>query len=184
MFFRASFKDASDAALVRLAAKGDEAAFSCLLARYQDSVYKFVVYFLGDAEEAKDITQETFLRLYRTAATYRPEASLKAFLLRIARNLCVDAMRKQRASSSPHPPEGEDHDIPERVLARSDSMEALVRALRGLPEKQRAAVLLRHLDGMKYDEIAQALNTTVPAVESLLARGRKRLREELGEHMS
>jgi RNA polymerase sigma-70 factor (ECF subfamily) len=111
MIFRERFTGETDAALVALVAQGEEGAFRELLNRHQGAVYGFARRFLRDAQEAEDIAQEVFLRLYRTAARYRSRASLRAYLFRIAKNLCIDALRKKRPepmSELPETPAAED----------------------------------------------------------------------------
>ena len=169
----------SDWDLVRLVADGREAAFRELLDRHQDAVFRLVRGMLRDAAEAADLTQETFLRFYRTAGKYRPEAALRTFLLRIAKNLCIDHIRRSRPVYMETPPEAVEEDTPDRALVRAESLEALNRAVSELPESQRMAVLLRHGENLRYNEIAEVMDTSVSAVESLLVRARKTLRARL-----
>lgn len=179
MFFRKGYAGAEDGDLVMRVAAGDEGAFRVLLDRHQGAVYQFARRFLGDAQEAGDISQETFLRLYRSADRYRPRASLRAYLLRIARNLCIDHVRKKRPEPMEQPPEQTNRETPLDLLERAQTMEALLSAVDDLPENQRAAILLRHDQGLRYTEIAETLGTTVGAVESLLVRARRTLRRQL-----
>jgi RNA polymerase sigma-70 factor (ECF subfamily) len=176
MLFRKRHGQDPDARLVELAGQGVESAFEELLHRHQGAVFRFAARFLGDREEAADIAQETFLRLYRNAAAYRPEAALRTYLFRIARNLCLDLVRRKRPVLMAELPEQPTGDHPYEALVGAEHVEALSRALAELPETQRSALLLRHDEGLAYAEIAEAMNTTVPAVESLLVRARKTLR--------
>jgi RNA polymerase sigma-70 factor (ECF subfamily) len=179
MLVRRSFAHTPDAALVSRSAQGDESAFRELLDRHQGAVYRFALRFLNDGQEAEEIAQEVFLRLYRTADTYRCQASLRAFLFRIAKNLCIDLRRKKRPESMADPPEITDGRTPFEQVAEAESIQRLFGALHRLPDNQRAAVLLRHDQGMRYEEIAESLNLTVSAVDSLLVRARRTLRKRL-----
>jgi RNA polymerase sigma-70 factor (ECF subfamily) len=179
MFFRKKHACTPDADLVMLVAKGDEDAFRELLDRNQGAVYRFARRFIGDAHEAGDIAQETFLRLYRTAGGYQPQASLRAYLLRIARNLCIDFMRKKRPELMERLPETISQETPLGRMERAQALNALMTAVDALPENQRAVILLRHDQGLRYQEIADAMGLTVSAVESLLVRARRTLRREV-----
>ena len=171
--------DKSDQALVRLVAGGEEAAFRELLDRHQNAVFRFTCGMLRNVDEAADLTQETFLRFYRAVGTYRPEAALRTFLLRIAKNLCIDYFRRSRPAYMENPPEPVEHDTPDRALLRAESLRALSEAVSELPENQRVAVILRHGEDLRYNEIAEVMDTSVSAVESLLVRARKTLRSRL-----
>jgi len=180
MFFGRRFSETTDGDLVARAAEGDEGAFEELLRRHQDAVYRFALRFLGDAYEAEDVTQEVFMRLFQTAKRYRPRGTaLRTYLLRVARNLCIDGLRKKRPLSMESPPEMSTEETPLDRLERAEAAEDVARAVAALPDSQRAAVLLRHDQGLSYDEIARVMETTVPAVESLLVRGRRALRRRL-----
>jgi RNA polymerase sigma-70 factor (ECF subfamily) len=179
MLFRRPLANTPDADLVSRTARGDESAFKELLDRYQGAVYGFARRFLKDAQEAEEIAQEVFLRLYRTADTYRPQASLRTYLFRIAKNLCIDVLRKKRPEPMADPPETTDGRTAFDQIAEAESIQRLLDALDHLPDNQRAAVLLRHDQGMRYGEIAESLNLTVSAVDSLLVRARRTLRKRL-----
>ncbi|MCP4751012.1 MAG: sigma-70 family RNA polymerase sigma factor [Proteobacteria bacterium] len=133
-----------DAALVREVASGNEAAFKELLSRYQHKILNFACRFLGDAEEAKDIAQETFLKFYRSAGNYRHSGRLESYMYTIARNLCIDHERKRRPEGSDRYQDPIEHHTPLDSLGRKESQEAFLSAVRGLPENQRSAILLRY----------------------------------------
>lgn len=173
----------TDAELVSKIASGDEKAFRELLSRHQKPIFDFATRFLGSETEAADMAQETFLRLFRTSATYRPGVSLRAFLLRIVRNLCIDHVRKKRPVYMQTPPEQAHEDTPHAEFDRKETAQALAAAIRCLPENQRTAVLLRHETGLAYAEIAEAMNLSVSAVESLLVRGRRTLKQSMAPLM-
>ena len=177
MIFSGSYKKKTDAALVALIAEGDKGAFRTILNRYQKSIYGFAFGFLKDAQEAEDVAQEVFLRLYRTAASLENFVSLRAYLFRVARNLCIDHGRKLRPEPMDDLPEPACGKTPLSQLCSAELRAQIDLVLEGLPESQRAAIFLRHEQGMSYAEISDSLNVTLHAVESLLTRARKTFRE-------
>jgi len=169
---------------------GDRDAAAMLTARLAPRVLRFATRMLGgDRAEAEDVTQEAMLRLWKIAPDWRQgEAKVSTWLYRVSANLCTDRLRKRRSVDIDAIPEPED-DGPgaaERMM-QADRARALEAALAALPERQRVAVTLRHLDGRSNPEIAEVLEISVEAVESLTARGKRALaallagrREELG----
>src|SRR5688500_7631773 len=130
---------------------------------------------LGDAGDAEDVTQETMLRLWRIAPDWREgEAALGTWLYRVASNLAVDRLRRRRERPQAVMPEIADESAgAQGRLEATDRAAALEAALADLPERQRLAVVLRHLEERSNPEIAAILGTSVEAVESLLARARR-----------
>lgn len=180
---------AADAALVAAYAAGDKRAARQLVDRHLPRVLGFARRMLNDTAEAEDVAQEAMLRLWRIAPEWREgEARVSTWLYRVTANLCTDRLRRRRAMTGTELPEAAD----ERpgVLAgliAADRVAALEAALSSLPERQRQAVVLRHLEGLSNPEIAEVMDTGVEAVESLIARGRRALavrlaprREDLG----
>lgn len=159
--------------MVALILKGDKGAFQEILSRHQDAVYGFSLSILNDTQEAEDISQEVFLRLYRTANAYRSFAALRTYLFRIARNLCIDHLRKMRPQAMTTPPETVGSETPLSQLCAAELKQQIDRILSELPENQRTAIYLRHEQGMSYREIAETLGVTLHAVESLLTRARR-----------
>lgn len=172
-------KRPSDADLVVRVADGDERAFGELLRRHQDAVYGFAWRLLKDPQEAEDVTQETFLRLYQTARRYRPEAALRTFLLRIARNRCIDRYRKKAPELMDEFPDVSSGETPLGLLEHAIDADRLEKAIDALPVNQRSAILLRHTRQLSYQQIAEVLELSAGAVESLLVRARRTLREVL-----
>ena len=171
-----------DAGLMRAVAEGRESAFAELLERYQDQVLNYAYRVLGDAGEAADVAQETFLRVFRSAGAFRSSTGLKTYVMKIARHLCLDHERKRRPELMERLPEKSDFDTPLEVLDRKEGLAALENAVRDLPENQRSAIVLRHTEGLSYAQIADILSVSVSAVESLLVRGRKTLRRQLAAY--
>lgn len=181
MLFLKRYADMDDDKLVALTVEGDERAFRTLVERHQGVVLDYAWRFLGDAQEARDVAQETLLRVYRGAQAYCPGGTFRAWAMRIARNLCLDHVRKKRPVLMERLPEQADTETPLTAALRNEDAEALSAAVRTLPEAQRTALILRHNEGMRYAQIAEAMATTVSAVESLLVRARKGLRDRILE---
>jgi RNA polymerase sigma factor (sigma-70 family) len=176
--------DALDAALLARAARGEPAAARLLGARRAPRLLAMATRLLGDAAEAEDVTQEAFLRLWRIAPGWNDAGSVGGWLHRTARNLCLDRLRRRgrwSAIDDVAEPADPQPGAVER-LAAQDRAAALSRAMAALPDRQRAAVTLRHFEGMSNPDIGAALGVSVEAVESLLSRGRKALARALAEH--
>jgi RNA polymerase sigma-70 factor (ECF subfamily) len=166
-----------------------EVAFRLLVERWQLRVLAFLHRCLGDRDEAQDLAQETFLRVYRAAreGRYDPRARFGPWLFRIAGNLCRGRMRRRRLlrwlplsrSSGALDIPGPARDRPDAAVEDASTAAAVRTALDRLPERQRIAVVLKRFEGMSYAEIAEVLQTTPAAVESLLVRAHMVLRQEL-----
>jgi RNA polymerase sigma-70 factor (ECF subfamily) len=144
MIFRSRHTRRRDAELVTFVADGDERAFGEFLQRHQDAVYGFAHRMLNDAQEVEDVTQEAFLRLFRASTRYRPQASLRTYLLRITRNICIDIYRKKRPELLERIPDMPVEETPLALLEETIGSDRLGKAITGLPVNQRTALLLRH----------------------------------------
>lgn len=179
-----------DDALLVLYANGDGEAARLLTARLAPRVLAQAARILGDRAEAEDVTQEAMLRLWRIAPDWRRgEARVSTWLYRVTANLCTDRLRRRRGGAAiDDVAEPEDPSAPvEEKLQAQARMDALQGALNQLPDRQRQAVVLRHIEGLGNPEIAEILEISTEAVESLTARGKRALgrllaarREELG----
>lgn len=176
-----ALSDVSDEALLVLYANGDRAAARALTLRLTPRMLGYAARVLGgDRAEAEDVAQEAMLRLWRVAPDWRRgEAQVSTWLYRVAANLCTDRLRaRQRKAAAPldEAPEVADA-MPgvEAGLIEADRMAALQAALAELPDRQRQAVVLRHIEGLTNPEIAAVLDIGVEAVESLTARGKRAL---------
>lgn len=183
--------DLSDEDLLDAFARGDRAAARVLTLRLTPRVLAYAGRLLGSRAEAEEVAQEAMLRLWRQAANWRAgEARVTTWLYRVVANLCIDRQRRARGGTValdavPEPPDPA-CDAPGRMQDRARA-EALQAALAQLPARQRQAVVLRHIEGCANPEIAEIMDTTVEAVESLTTRGRRALtralaarKEELG----
>ena len=187
-----AFSDVSDEALLVLYANGDAGGARVLTVRLVPRILGYAARLLGDRAEAEDVAQEAMLRLWRVAPDWRQgEAKVTTWLYRVTTNLCTDRlrMRQRRKTSALDDEPGIEDGAPaaETVLIEADRMVALDAALAALPDRQREAVVLRHIEGLTTPEIAAVMDIGVEAVESLIARGKRALiailagrREDLG----
>ena len=173
-----SLDEAHEFNLLRRVADRDTAAYRELVDAHLPRIARFAERLLGNRAESEDVAQETFMKLWTSAATFTPQARPSTWLYRIAHNACIDRLRKRRAETEL----GESTaaaDRPSGLFARKQTSEAVQKALAELPERQRAALTLVHYEGLSGDEAAAVLEISVEALESLLARGRRALRESL-----
>jgi RNA polymerase sigma-70 factor (ECF subfamily) len=168
----------------------DQEAFTCLLARHLNPVHAYLYRLTGSHADADDLSQDTFLRVWRKAASFKPgRVKLATWLYRIAHNLCIDEFRKRRAhavvSLSEHPVNGFEEQAIQSPTQEVDceNLELVNIALMRLPENQRSALVLCQIQGFSNRETAEILGIGVSALESLLARARRRLKNELPERL-
>jgi RNA polymerase sigma-70 factor, ECF subfamily len=185
--------DAEDVRLMRLVATGDTNAFERLIERHQALVAGTVARMLGSNAEVEDIAQQVFIRIWKSAGRYVARAKFTTWLLKITRNLVFNEMR--RAKRHPHLPvqiESESEEIPlkdevtatpDATLLQSELQQAIEKAIGQLPDTQRMALVLRRYEELSYEEIADVLDLSVPAVKSLLFRARTELRERLKNYL-
>ncbi len=185
--------DAEDVRLMHLVGEGDAHAFERLIERHQSLVLGTVARMLGNNSDVEDIAQQVFIRVWRSAKRYTPRAKFTTWLLKITRNLVFNELRRSKR----HPfvtiqaeSEGEERPFKdERVLAPDASLlhseleSAIQDAITALPETQRLAVVLRRYEQLSYEQIADVLEQSVPAVKSLLFRARTELRARLNRYL-
>jgi len=168
----------ADAVLLSRFARGDQAAARALTERLLPGVLRQAWRMLGEREEAEDVAQEAMLKLWRQADDWRAgEARVSTWLYRVTHNLCIDRLRRRRPAADIEAV-AELSDPAPSVLARlagGEETQALARAIGDLPDRQRRALTLRHFEGWGNPEIADRLDCSVEAVESLLARARRTL---------
>ena len=171
-----------DDALMLLFAHGDPGAARILTARLLPRVLNHAARVLGDRVEAEDVAQEAMMRLWRAAADWHSDgAKVSTWLYRVTANLAVDRLRRSgRAVGLDETDEPADDGLAaDDRMIRADRMAALDSALATLPERQRQAVVLRHIEGVSNPEIADVLEISIEAVESLTARGKRALAKAL-----
>ncbi len=182
-----------ESALIERCAAGDEAACSELVAEHQRMVVQLAMNLLGDRDEALDLSQEVFLRVFRTIHRFRGQSSLRTWIYRIAVNQARNRhrfwRRRHRADQVSLDQHLEAHgdflsggeSTPDRMLAQKELARRLQEALDRLPFDQRTAIVLREIDGLSYEEIAYSLGVAIGTVKSRLTRARQALRLELHE---
>ena len=168
---------------------GDPAAFEELYQRYSPMVYHLALRLAGDPEEAADLTQDVFLRVYRHLEGFGGRSSLKTWIYRVALNQCRSRLGRHRPPTRPLAEEGAEGEAPiadpgrgpEELALAHDAARRVGRALAALPLPFREAVVLRDLDGLAYAEIADVVGVRIGTVRSRIARGREQLRRTLEE---
>ena len=175
----------NDEELMQAAGRGDLLAFEQIVLRHQTEAWSVATRLLGDATEAEDVAQEAFLRILEASPRYRPTASFRTYLYRIVTNLCLDRAEKKRPVYLDCLPDAASNDpSPADALASKERHEAVRDALETIPPRQRAAIVLRHFEGLSLQEIASIMNITPKAVERLLARARSALALRLKDFLS
>jgi RNA polymerase sigma factor (sigma-70 family) len=167
--------------------EGDMEAFRRLVETHQARVVGTISKMLGSDAEAEDLAQQVFIRVWKSAPRYQPTAKFTTWLFRITRNLVFNELRRKRhfvdqADEMPEPAERRDQE-PDQVLMEGELQSAIQDAINRLPESQRLAIILRRYEEMSYEEIATVMDTTVPAVKSILFRARAELRERLEKYL-
>ena len=186
-----------DAALMKRVTQGDQRAFEELVEKYKQPVFNMIYRTLPDATEAEDLAQVVFVQVYKSAARYRVEAKFSTWLFTIARNLCLNELRRRSrhpadsldAASAPEDdgPGRQFEDVrnvapPER-LVRDELVAKVSEALKDLPENQRTAILLYQEQEKSYEEIAAILGSSLSATKSLIHRARETLKERLKPYL-
>lgn len=177
----------SDAELVQRCLAGDNAGFDLLVRKYQRQVYSLCYRMLGDADEAADAAQESFIKAYHALESFRRDAQFLTWMIRIARNACLDSVRRRavRQADSIDDSESVASDLPsdvpspEQAVLRSETSRMLNQAVLGLPETYRAALVMFHFNGLSIKEIGEATGRPLGTVKSDLHYAREILRRKL-----
>ncbi len=181
----------ADAILVRKVQQGDNAAFDVLVRKYQHKILKLVMRYVRDPSEAQDITQEAFLKAYRALPKFRGDSAFYTWIYRIAintaKNFLVAAKRRpldynldlQDPAQYEMQARLKDIDSPERMMLTEEIRTTVNRAIDKLPEDLRTAIILREMEGMSYEEIAQAMECPVGTVRSRIFRAREAIDKRL-----
>lgn len=176
-----------EAAIVRKVLGGDANAFETLVLEYEKNVYNIALRMTGNSEDAADMTQEAFIKAYNSLQSFRGDSKFSVWLYRIVSNVCLDFLRSKNrrptVSLSVEDDDGEDAQLdvadesqsPELLLDRKLTRDSVRRGLDSLPPDYRQILLLWEIQGLSYDEIAQALSLEVGTVKSRIFRARKRL---------
>jgi len=167
--------------------EGDMEAFRLLVETHQARVIGTISKMLGSDAESEDLAQQVFIRVWKSASRYQPTAKFTTWLFRITRNLVFNELRRKRhivehSEEIPEPAERVEKE-PDRVLLEGELQKAIQEAINELPETQRMAIILRRYEDMSYEDIAKVMETTVPAVKSILFRARAELRDRLAKYL-
>ena len=183
----------SDHALIELTKTGDEAAFAEIVQRYRNPITNYLYRFLNDYEEAVDLAQETFVRVYFAIERYHTEYAFSTCIYRIATNLAISEIRKRKrrkllsltglfqteenSEIEFQPPD--DRSLPDEDLLENEQSRVIAKAIATLPDKYRAPIVLRDVEGKSYEEVAAILNLGLGTTKSRISRARGLLKEKL-----
>lgn len=169
--------------LIRQFKAGDSSTFEPIIKTYQDRIYNLCYYLLGNPQDAEDAAQEVFIKAFRNLKGFRPEASLYTWLYRIGVNTCLDQKRKLRPEPLGNESQAEGlastEPSPERRYESKEIGQAINSALEHLSKNSRAVIVLKEIEGLPYEEIAEVLNASVGTIKSRLSRAREELRRLL-----
>lgn len=188
--------DYVEARLVKLSRGGDRGAFSELVDMYKDKIYHLAYRMLNQTQEAEDVVQESFLRVYTNLDRYDETQKFSTWIYRIATNLCIDRLRKRKVNYSLDAGIANDEGVdwydmlpspektPEQHLLMSETKQTVHHAIRSLPEKYKAVMILRYIHDLSLQEIGDILDMPVSTVKTRVHRGREFLRNKLRQHIS
>jgi RNA polymerase sigma-70 factor (ECF subfamily) len=178
-----------EAKIMKAVAAGDLAAFRTIVERHHKPLISFIARFTGDRDSAEDIAQEVFLRVFKAARDYKPQAKFKTWLFTIATNLCLNEIRHSKSipkivdlsglHEQEYPVIAPDAFSPQKAAENAELSTAVRKAIRNLPENQRIAILLRQNNDFSYNEISKIMRISTSAVESLIQRARQSLKKSL-----
>ena len=188
-----SFELLSDHALIEATRQGDETAFAEIVSRYRNPITNYLYRILNDYEEAVDLAQETFVRVYFAAERYHTGYAFSTYLYRIATNLAISEMRRRKrrkllSLTGLFQPEGEtetqfdvadENPLPDANLLEEEQKQVIARAIAAMPEKYRLPIVLRDIEGKSYEEVAEILNLGLGTTKSRISRARGLLKEKL-----
>jgi RNA polymerase sigma-70 factor (ECF subfamily) len=183
----------TDNELIKLILQGDRNKFALIVEKYKELVFHTCMGFLHNKDDADDLTQEVFIQAYQSLSKFKMESALSTWLYRISVNASLNKLRKESGISflqrlesmfsgevkNDPPFSASDLDNPENILIRQEHSQWIQKALDSLPENQRTAIILSKYDDLPQKEIAEIMDVTEGAVEALLQRAKKNLREKL-----
>jgi RNA polymerase sigma-70 factor (ECF subfamily) len=188
-----SFELLSDHALIEATKQGDETAFAEIVSRYRNPITNYLYRLLNDYEEAVDLAQETFVRVYFAAERYHTGYAFSTYLYRIATNLAISEMRRRKrrkllSLTGLFQPEGEaetefdpadKNPLPDAALLEDEQQKVIARAIAAMPEKYRLPIVLRDIEEKSYEEVAEILGLGLGTTKSRISRARGLLKEKL-----
>lgn len=181
--------DFVDQQLITRSQQGDMAAFAELVNQYKQKVFTYAYRMVGNTQDAEDVAQETFLRVYRHLASYDPHRRFATWMYAIANNLCIDVLRRRRPTLSLDQPVNDEGDLflepaategnPEQEAEQLELHQAVEAAIASLPESYRSVIILRHVQNLSYDEISRILDLPLNTVKTRIFRAREALAKRL-----
>lgn len=184
--------DLNEARLVKRAKQGDLQAFEELILQHEKIVYNVALRMMNHSEDAKDISQEVFLKAYRNIGNFDERSQFSTWIYRITANTCIDEMRRRKGKQSfslEEELENEEGSMqrqvadagetPEESILREEQKSEILQALDSLSAEHKAAVILRDIKGLSYEEIAEILELSLGTVKSRISRGRNQLKQEI-----
>lgn len=184
--------DLKEKELIRKAKQGDMLAFEELILKHEKIVYNVALRMMNHSEDARDISQEVFLKAYRSLGNFDERSQFSTWLYRITHNTCIDEMRKRKGKQSYSLEEeleneegsmqrqiADEGDTPEESLLREERKSEIIQALDTLSEEHKAAIILRDVKGLSYEEIAEILELSLGTVKSRISRARNHLKTEI-----
>lgn len=186
-----------DKALIKKAQKGDTGAFEKILKNYENVIYGIAYRYAGSQDDAADMAQEIFIKMFRNINGFRFKSKLSTWIYRVAVNTCIDMIKKSDRDKAAYSLDdgytddegemcyGEIADtslLPDEVIIKGEVKDAVNTALSCLSEDYRTVIILRDMQGLTYDEIAEVIDCSVGTVKSRISRGRKNLREILSQN--
>jgi RNA polymerase sigma-70 factor (ECF subfamily) len=182
-----------EAKIMTEVAEGNLAAFRIIVELHHKPLISFIARYTGDRDSAEDIAQEVFLRVFKAAKDYKPQAKFRTWLFTIATNLCLNELRKNKSSpklvdlsylhEQEYPIAAPAAFSPEKAAQDAELSAAVHKAIQSLPENQRIAILLRQYNDFSYAEISEMLGISTSAVESLIQRARQNLKRSLSSFL-
>ena len=184
--------DLKEKDLIRKAKQGDMHAFEELILKHEKIVYNLALRMMNHSEDAKDISQEVFLKAYRSLSNFDERSAFSTWIYRITHNTCIDEMRKRKGKQNYSLEEeleneegsmqrqiADEGDTPEESLLREEQKSEILQALDSLSEEHKAAIVLRDVKGLSYEEIAEILELSLGTVKSRISRARNQLKIEI-----
>ena len=180
----------NDTDLMMRVKEGDEEAFRQIVEKYQKPIMNLCFQYTGNQQDAEELAQDVFIRVYRAASTYEPRAQLSTYLYRIAVNLSLNRIRNRRNKrlvsfdflhkGESYNPISQENKSPEILMEQKEKQQMVWDAIHTLPANQQTALILKRFQGLSYEEIAKVVHCSVSSVESRLHRAKKNLQKKLG----
>lgn len=184
--------DVTEKLLVSKSKKGDILAFEKLISSYEKKAYNIAYRMMNNEEDAKDVTQEAFIKIYKSIKNFREESSFSTWLYRIVTNVCLDELRKKKRNETTplelniendkgttHIEIGMDEETPEDLYERLEERQMILNTINSLKDDYKTVIILRDIQGFSYEEIASILSCSLGTVKSRINRARNALKDKL-----